>query len=46
LPCRGPGDPQGNPRLDLICLTEDPRQVPTVEQARAWLAQEVEEGTP
>ena len=46
LPCRSAGDPQGNPRLDLICLTEDPRQVPTDEQARAWLEQTVEAGTP
>ncbi len=42
----GPGDPHGNPRLDLICLTEDPRQVPTDEQARAWLEQTADEGTP
>ncbi len=34
-PREGPGNPQGNPRLDLICLTEDPAHVPTDEEARA-----------
>ncbi|MDY0169479.1 MAG: hypothetical protein RBS80_23255 [Thermoguttaceae bacterium] len=33
----GPGNPQTNPQLDLICLTEDPAEVPTDEEARAWL---------
>ncbi len=33
----GPGTAQENPRLDLICLTEDPTHVPTDKEARAWL---------
>ncbi|MFO7974354.1 MAG: hypothetical protein R6V12_06960 [Candidatus Hydrogenedentota bacterium] len=34
----GPGDPQANPRLDVICLTEDSTHVPTDKEAKAWLA--------
>ncbi len=34
----GPGSPQTNPRLNLICLSEDPAFVPTDDAAKAWLA--------
>ena len=33
----GPGTAEGNPRLDLLCLTDDPLVVPTDEDAREWL---------
>ncbi|MDZ7618654.1 MAG: hypothetical protein U1E05_16750, partial [Patescibacteria group bacterium] len=33
----GAGTAQANPRLDLICLTEDPDQAPTDAEAKAWL---------
>lgn len=36
----GPGNPQNNPRLDLLCLTEDATHVPTDEEAKAWLDQD------
>ena len=36
----GPGTAEFNPRLDLICLTEDARHVPTDDEAKAWLAEQ------
>ncbi len=33
----GAGTAQANPRLDLICLTEDVEHVPTDGEAKAWL---------
>ena len=38
-PREGPGTAARNPRLDLICLTEEPI-VPTDEEARDWTARE------
>jgi hypothetical protein len=34
---RGPGTAAQNPRLDLICLTEDPTRMPTDDDARQRL---------
>ena len=36
----GPGTVAGNPRLDLLCLTDDPLTVPTDDDVRRWLAGE------
>lgn len=33
----GPGTAVSNPRLDMLCLTDDPGVVPTEEAARKWL---------
>jgi hypothetical protein len=39
-PREGPGTPAGNPRLDCLCLAEDPEYRPTDADARATLGEE------
>jgi len=40
-PREGPGNAAGNPRLDVLCLSDDPDYVPTDADARAALGSEM-----